>query len=88
MVDFPGCLNAAGHGAHNERGAVLGIAADEDVRRILRVLGLQEAHGQETELGLDDEGLALGNHDRTTAGGVGLPVDFLDADAGQAAVLA
>ncbi len=38
-------LLAAGHGADDERSAVGGITTDKDVRGILGVLGLQEAHG-------------------------------------------
>ena len=37
----------------------MGIATDEDILRILRMFRLQEAHGQQTKLGLDDEGPAL-----------------------------
>ena len=85
-IDLLGSLLAAGHSADDEGGAVEGVAADEDVRGVGGVVGLEEAHGEEAELGLDDFGLALLNHDGTSAGGVGFPVDFLDADAGEVAV--
>ena len=61
------------------------------------MLRLQEAHGEEAELGLDDEGFALRDHDgtrgwgtcrRTSGYGGGLPVDFLDFYASQLAILA
>ena len=81
-------LLATGHGADDERGAVGGVAADENVLRVLRMLGLEESHGEEHELGLDDFGLSGLDHDGTTAGGIGLPINGLDADAGEFAVLA
>ena len=86
-MDAAGCFYSAGHGAHYERGTVLGIAAHKDVLGIFRVLWLQESHGQQAELCLNDEGLALLHHDGTTALGVGFPVYFLHLHTRQSAVL-
>ena len=49
---------------------------------------LQESHSQQTELRLDDFGLALLHHQRTTAVGIGFPVYFLYLHASQLTVLA
>ena len=58
------------------------------------MLRLEKAHGQQTELGLDDVGLAFlyhqraGNPSPVSRGGCWLPVDILHTYAGQLAVLA
>ena len=51
------CLSE--EGADHEAGAIGGVAADEDVVGGLRMLGLEEAHSQQNQLGLEDFGLAL-----------------------------
>ena len=80
-------LPAAGHGANHEGSAVGRIAADEYVLRVLGMLGLQEAHGEEDELGLDDLRLTLLDHYRTTTFRIWFPIDFLNFHTCQFAVL-
>ena len=83
-----GGLTTTGHRADYERGTISRVATDEDVLGILRMFRLQESHSQQTELGLDNLGLALLDHDGATAFWVWLPVNLLNLYASQFAVLA
>ena len=76
-MHFLGGLLTAGHSSDYQTGAIGRVAAYEHVLGIFGVFGLQEAHGQQTELGLDDFRLTLLDHDGTTAVGIGFPIDFL-----------
>ena len=87
FVYFLGSLSATCHRSYHQRSSVLGIATDEDVFRILRMLGFEESHGEQDEFGLDDFRFTLLNHDRTTAIGIGLPINFLNADTCQMTLL-
>ena len=88
FVYFLCCLYTACHSPYYERGTTLGIAADKDIVRVFGVLRLQKSHGQQTKFGLDDLGLALLYHDGTAAIRIWLPVDFLNLNTSQTAVLA
>ena len=52
------------------------------------MFGLQESHGEEHELGLDDLWLAFLDHDGATTLWIGLPVNLLHLDASEFAVFA
>ena len=77
-IDLGCSLSATGQSTNYKGGTIGGITADEDVLRVLRVFGLEEAHSQENKFGLDDFRFALLNHDGTTTVGIGFPVNLLN----------
>ena len=81
-------IASACHCPYHERGSVLGIAADEDVLGIVRMLRFEESHCKETCLALYHLRVASLNHDGTASLGIRLPVDGLHANATQLTVLA
>ena len=52
------------------------------------MFGLEEAHGQQHQLGLDDLGLALRHHQRAATVGIGLPVYLLHAHSSELSIAA
>ena len=87
-VYLTGDLQSVGNGTHHQGRSFGGIAGHKHVFSKLGLLGLEESHGQQHHLGLDDLGLAHGLHDGTAALGVGLPGYLLHLHAGELSVLA
>lgn len=81
-MDFLGSLLSRGNGADDEAGTVSGVATEENIVRVIGMLGFEEPHGEENEVSLDDFGFASFDHDGATTGGVGFPVYGLDTDCG------
>ena len=86
-IDLLGSLTAAGHRADDKACTVGGIATNEDILRILRMLRFEEAHSQQHEFGFDDFRLTLLNHDGTTTLRIRFPVNLLHTDTSQFTVL-
>ena len=86
-VNTVGGLKARGDSADDQTGSVGGIATDKDILGILGMLGFQEPHSQQDQLGLDNLELTGFHHQRTTTFGIGFPVDRLNADARNLSVL-